>query len=134
MGQSEMINPDSDLYRAHQDWVLGIAGYDQLTGRNQYVLDLCNEAVFAYLLERMDAILSEHTIDYIEWDMNRDLVQPSHNGQASSQAQTARLYALIAALRKRHPMTEFESCASGGGGTYRLRCAASRAALLDLGQ
>lgn len=62
----------------------------------------------------MDAILSEHTIDYIKWDMNRDLVQPSHKGRASSQMQTVQLYALIAELRKRHPETEFESCASGG--------------------
>lgn len=94
--------------------MLGIAGYTQPTGRHQYVLDLCNDAVFDYLLTRLDALLTEHTIDYIKWDMNRDLVQPSHQGQAASQRQTARLYALLSALRTRHPHTEFESCASGG--------------------
>ncbi len=113
--EPEMVNPDSDLFRAHPDWMLGLSGYDQPTGRHQYVLDLCNPAVFDYLLARLDAILGEHPIDYVKWDMNRDLLQPSHDGRASSQAQTERVYALFDELRKRHPATEFESCASGGG-------------------
>ena len=112
--EPEMINPDSDLFRAHPNWVLGLPGYQQLTGRHQYVLDLCNDEVFNYLFERVNAILSEFPIDYVKWDMNRDLVQASHNGRASSQRQTARFYALLNALRAAHPETEFESCASGG--------------------
>lgn len=113
--EPEMVNPDSDLFRAHPDWVLGLAGYDQPTGRHQYALDLCNSEVFDYLLERLDTLLAEYSIDYVKWDMNRDLIQASHLGQASSHAQTERLYALFEELRKRHPATEFESCASGGG-------------------
>ena len=112
--EPEMVNPDSDLYRAHPDWVLGLPGYDQPTGRHQYVLDLCNNQVFDYLFKRVDAILTEFPIDYVKWDMNRDLVQASHKGRASSQEQTARFYALMNKLRKAHPNTEFESCASGG--------------------
>ncbi|HEJ9057652.1 TPA: alpha-galactosidase [Serratia fonticola] len=113
--EPEMINPDSDLFRAHPDWVLGLPGYQQPTGRFQYVLDLCNPQVFEYLLERMNWLLSNHDIDYIKWDMNREIVQPAHLGRASLTAQTEQFYRLLDSLRERFPQVEFESCASGGG-------------------
>jgi alpha-galactosidase len=113
--EPEMINPDSDLYRAHPDWVLGLDGYNQPTGRYQYVLDLCRPEVFDYLVERMSWLLGEHAIDYVKWDMNRELVQPAHEGKASADAQTHQYYALLDTLRQRFPHIEFESCASGGG-------------------
>ncbi|RLM16264.1 alpha-galactosidase [Gibbsiella quercinecans] len=113
--EPEMINPDSDLYRAHPDWVLGLAGYQQPTGRHQYVLDLCNPQVFDYLLARLEWLLSAHDIDYVKWDMNREIVQPAHLGHASLTAQTAQFYQLLDTLQQRFPAVEFESCASGGG-------------------
>ncbi|TQI78085.1 alpha-galactosidase [Serratia fonticola] len=113
--EPEMINPDSDLFRAHPEWVLGLPGYQQPTGRFQYVLDLCHPQVFDYLLERMNWLLSNHDIDYIKWDMNREIVQPAHLGRASLTAQTEQFYRLLDTLRERFPQVEFESCASGGG-------------------
>lgn len=74
--EPEMINPDSDLYRAHPDWVLALPGYAQATGRHQLVLNLNIPQAFEYLVERMSWLLGEHAVDYVKWDMNRELVQP----------------------------------------------------------
>lgn len=113
--EPEMVNPDSDLYRAHPDWVLHQDGIERLAGRHQFVLDLAREDVFAYLLNALDALLADNAIAYLKWDMNRDLTSPGHHGMASVDAQTRALYRLIDALRVRHPQVEIESCASGGG-------------------
>nr|WP_318384469.1 alpha-galactosidase [uncultured Enterobacter sp.] len=113
--EPEMINPNSDLYRAHPDWVLALPGYPQVTGRHQLVLNLNIPAVFDYLLARMSWLLGEHEIDYVKWDMNRELVQPGHHGKAAADAQTRQYYRLLDTLVARFPQVEFESCASGGG-------------------
>jgi alpha-galactosidase len=114
--EPEMVNPDSDLYRAHPDWALGVPGYTPLLARHQLVLDLANPDVSAYLLERLDAILSDHEISYLKWDMNRDLVQAGAgpDGRAGVHRQTLAFYELIGQLRQRHPDVEIESCSSGG--------------------
>jgi alpha-galactosidase len=113
--EPEMINPDSDLYRAHPDWVLALPGYAQATGRHQLVLNLNIPQAFDYLVERMSWLLGEHAIDYVKWDMNRELVQPGHNGKAAADAQTRQFYRLLDVLGERFPHIEFESCSSGGG-------------------
>lgn len=73
--EPEMINPDSDLFRRHPDWVLSMPGYTQPTGRHQYVLNLNIPEAFAYIYERCLWLLGEHPVDYVKWDMNRELVQ-----------------------------------------------------------
>ncbi|UYM16037.1 alpha-galactosidase [Endozoicomonas euniceicola] len=113
--EPEMINKDSRLYQDHPEWLLQLDGYEQPTGRWQYVLDLQNPACFAYLLERLDALLTRYNIRYLKWDMNRELVQPGHNGSPAVHHQTLALYRLIDTLRSKHPLVEIESCASGGG-------------------
>jgi alpha-galactosidase len=103
--EPEMVNPDSDLARAHPDWILNPDGP---TWRGQHVLDVANPDCGAYLLERLDALLGEYEIAYLKWDHNRDLVDsPVH-------AQTLAVYALLDALRERRPGVEIESCSSGG--------------------
>ena len=113
--EPEMVNPDSDLYRAHPDWALVTDGYEAPLSRDQLVLDLANPDVYAYLLERIDTILRDHEISYVKWDFNRDIVQGSHLGRASAYRQTLALYRLFGELNARHPGVEFESCSSGGG-------------------
>ncbi len=114
--EPEMINPDSDLFRAHSDWILQIAGLDQIPYRYQYVLDISRPEVSDYLFDRIDAILSDHTIGYVKWDMNRDLNHPGdHQGRPRADAQVRALWALLDRLRAKHPQVEIESCASGGG-------------------
>ncbi|MFK7868427.1 MAG: alpha-galactosidase [Roseobacter sp.] len=104
--EPEMINPDSDIYRAHPDWALGAT--DQVLGRQQKVLDMSRADVCAYLYDRIAALLTAHPIDYIKWDHNRVLPTPDA-------AQTHGTYALLDRLRADFPTVEIESCASGGG-------------------
>ncbi|AXT73756.1 alpha-galactosidase [Vibrio sp. dhg] len=113
--EPEMINKDSDLYRMHPDWLLAVDGYDQPTGRNQYVINLQNDDAFNFLFERLDHFLSTYNIAYIKWDMNREVVQPGHLGRAAAHNQTRRYYELVDKVRERHPQVEIESCAAGGG-------------------
>lgn len=114
--EPEMVNPDSDLARAHPDWIL--RGRDELPpeARQQQVLDLANPDVVAYLEERIDAILGEYEIAYIKWDHNRDLVEPGAGPGTAPRVRRGveALYGLLDRLRRRHPDLEIESCASGG--------------------
>ncbi len=113
--EPEMVNPDSDLHRAHPDWVLADLRYEPVLGRNQLVLNVAMPAVRAYLLAKIRALLTEYPIAYVKWDMNRPIVQGSSNGRASIHAQTHAVYGLLDDLRAAHPDVEFETCASGGG-------------------
>eukprot|EP01037_Dinobryon_pediforme_P006441 gene6441-6508_t len=114
--EPEMVNPDSDLYRAHPDWVLHAPGIAQVPFRNQLALDIARPEVAATLFAQIDAILSAYPVGYVKWDMNRDLSHPGNAaGQAAALAQVRAFYALLDRLRTKHPMVEIESCASGGG-------------------
>ena len=113
--EPEMVNPDSDLYRAHPDWALGVPGYEKVLGRNQLVLDLTNDDAYAYLLEHLDALLADHDVGYVKWDMNRDHTQAASGSRAATHGQTLAVYRLIDTLRERHPGVDIESCSSGGG-------------------
>ncbi|MEN8917011.1 MAG: alpha-galactosidase, partial [Octadecabacter sp.] len=104
--EPEMINPDSDIHRAHPDWALG--SEDQTLGRQQKALNMALPEVRDFLYDRMSAVLTDHDIDYIKWDHNRVLPMPDA-------AQTRGSYALIDRLRHAFPDVEIESCASGGG-------------------
>jgi len=112
--EPEMVNPDSDLFRAHPDWILNVPGRPPITGRHQYVLDLDRPEVVTYLFDALDQLLTANAIGYLKWDMNRDLTAPGHDGVASVDRQTRAVYHLIDKLRARHPDVEIESCASGG--------------------
>ncbi|MEO9468465.1 alpha-galactosidase [Parasphingorhabdus sp.] len=114
--EPEMVNPDSDLYRAHPDWVLQIEAVEQVPFRHQLVLDISRPEVADYLFEKIDAILGSHKIGYVKWDMNRDLNHPGgQDGQPNAFAQVQALYDLIERIRDAHPTVEIESCSSGGG-------------------
>ncbi len=104
--EPEMINDDSETFRAHPDWAFGAE--DQIPGRQQRALDLARTEVQDYLFDRIGAILAAHDIEYIKWDHNRVLPMPDA-------AQTRGTYALLDRLRAAHPHVEIESCASGGG-------------------
>ncbi|WP_406107943.1 alpha-galactosidase [Micromonospora globbae] len=113
--EPEMVNPDSDVYRAHPDWVLAVPGRLPPTWRNQQVLDLAHPEAYAYLRDRLDALLTAHPgIGYLKWDHNRDLTEAGHRGRPGVHTQTEAVYRLLDELRARHPDVEIESCASGG--------------------
>jgi alpha-galactosidase len=114
--EPEMVNPDSDLARAHPDWILATGGRQPLSWRSQQVLDLTNPHAYAYILERLDALLSEYDIAFLKWDHNRDLIEAGRppGGEAGVHQQTLAIYRLLDELRAKHPGVEIESCSSGG--------------------
>ncbi len=116
--EPEMVNEDSDVARAHPDWVSGSATGSNarlpLRWRNQQVLDLVNPQAWQYVYDRLDALLNEYPISYLKWDQNRDLLEMGHAGSPSVHRQTLAAYRLLDALRAAHPGLEIESCSSGG--------------------
>ena len=119
--EPEMVSLDSDLARAHPDWLLHEPGHldhpEALSWRQQYVLDLAHPGAFAHVRDRMDALIGELGIDFIKWDHNRDLVESVHEGRPGGYAQMTAVYRLIRDLKHRHPLLEIESCSSGGART-----------------
>jgi alpha-galactosidase len=116
--EPEMVNPDSDLYRAHPDWVLAPGdGTLPIPSRNQQVLDLANPGAFEYVLDRLDELLRDNDIAFLKWDHNRDLTAAGHGPRPGVHAQTLAAYRLLDELRSWHPDVEIESCSSGGGRT-----------------
>ncbi|MFE2423503.1 alpha-galactosidase [Streptomyces hokutonensis] len=117
--EPEMINPDSDLYRAHPDWVQYQEGRKRTEFRNQLVLNLAREDVQEYLWEQLDGLLSSAPIDYVKWDFNRCFTDAGWPGDAYPQRlwvdHVRALYALLDRLREAHPGVAFESCSGGGG-------------------
>jgi alpha-galactosidase len=119
--EPEMVNPDSDLYRAHPDWVINFKGRPRSEARNQLVLNLARKDVYEHLLKMLDKLLADHDIAFLKWDHNRAWSEPGWPEAAPGEQQrlyvayVQNLYKLLAELRRRHPKVEIESCASGGG-------------------
>jgi alpha-galactosidase len=116
--EPEMVSLDSDLARAHPDWLLHdparVPDPAGLSYRTQYVLDLARPDARAHVLGQMSALVAELGIDFIKWDHNRDLVDARHAGRPGVDAQTRAVLGLMAELKARHPGLEIESCSSGG--------------------
>lgn len=114
--EPEMVNPDSDLYRAHPDWVLHFPGRPRTEWRYQLLLDFGRPEVVEYIHNALHDLLSQHAIDFIKWDMNRYATEPgSAVGQGIWRAHTAGVYDIMDRLRRAFPHLQIESCASGGG-------------------
>ncbi|MFE7978279.1 alpha-galactosidase [Streptomyces shenzhenensis] len=117
--EPEMVNPDSELYRAHPDWVQYQTGRKRTEMRHQLVLNLAREDVQEYLWERLDALLAGAPIDYVKWDFNRCFTDAGWPGEPYPQRlwvdHVRALYALVDRLRAAHPGVAFESCSGGGG-------------------
>jgi len=114
--EPEMVNPDSDLARAHPDWIMQVPGRLPVEARHQQVLDLTHAETWEYVHERLTTLVHELGIDYLKWDHNRDLVDAgsTRNGRAGVHEQTAATYRLMDAVRAACPGLEIESCSSGG--------------------
>ena len=113
--EGEMVNPDSDLYRSHPDWILSEAGRTPPTWRHQFVLNISNPDAFDYVLQATSKIISDSNVNYIKWDHNRVLVDAGYFGKAAIHNQTLAIYELFKVLKELHPGLEIESCSSGGG-------------------
>ena len=116
-----MVNPDSDLFRAHPDWAIGVPGRPRTESRQQLVLDLSRPEVVDHLVDALIAVLGSAPIDYIKWDMNRNItepwtasVPPERQGEFHHRYILG-VYELYRRLIERFPDILFESCAGGGG-------------------
>jgi alpha-galactosidase len=116
----EMVNKDSDLYRKHPDWVIGVPDRFESHARHQYVLDYSRREVVHYIYKMITKVLDNSSVSYIKWDMNRYMTEPySRALPAKSQGRVMLsymlgVYDLYDKLTKRYPEILFESCASGG--------------------
>ena len=123
--EPEMVNPDSDLYRAHPEWVLNFPGRPRTEHRSQLTLNLARPDVRAFIFKAMDDLLTQNQISFFKWDYNRTFAEPgwpdAPNATVRGEQEklyvrfTNNLYSILAELRLKHPGVEIESCASGGG-------------------
>ena len=119
--EPEMVNPDSDLYRKHPDWVLNFPGRPRSEQRNQLVLNLARADVRDYVEEFLDKLLTENDIAFLKWDYNRNWSEPGWDQVPADEQRrvyvqfTRNLYSIFSELRKKHPKIEIESCSGGGG-------------------
>lgn len=117
--EPEMVNEDSDLYRAHPDWALSIPGRNPVRGRNQLVLDFSRKEVVDGVYEQICSMLDQGNIEYIKWDMNRSL-EDVYSAEADNQGRVYHdyilgLYDFLERLMKRYPNILMEGCSGGGG-------------------
>lgn len=119
--EPEMISRRSELFALHPDWVIHAGRQPLSEGRNQYILDLGRTEVRDNILQQLSRFLEAHPVDYIKWDMNRNMTEVgSSTASPGQQQETAHrymlgLYALLDALTTRFPHILFECCAGGGG-------------------
>lgn len=119
--EPEMVNPDSDLYRKHPEWVLNFPGRPRNEQRTQLVLNLARQDVREYVFGFLDKLLTENQIAFLKWDYNRNWSEPGWDQVPPNEQKkvyvefTRNLYSILAELRAKHPGVEIESCSGGGG-------------------
>jgi alpha-galactosidase len=119
--EPEMINPISQLYKEHPDWIVGRQGEHLVFGRNQLVLDFSRREVVDYIYEKMAGIIQKTQLSYIKWDMNRNITD-AYSAALKLEQQgefyhryILGVYDLYERLTNEFPKVLFESCAGGGG-------------------
>ncbi len=116
--EPEMVNPDSELYRAHPDWILATGARVPQLHRSQLVLDLSRPEVWQHVHDHVHQVLASAPVDYVKWDHNRELLDAGsavRGGASAARDQTHAFYRMLDSLRELHPDIDWESCASGGG-------------------
>ena len=119
--EPEMISPVSELYAKHPDWCIHVDGRDRKEGRNQLILDLSRDEVCDYIINSVNAVLDSANIEYVKWDMNRNMAcvgsatLPSDRQGELYHRYMLGLYKVLEAIVSSHPHILFESCSGGGG-------------------
>ena len=113
--EPESVNPVSSLYEAHPDWAIKNSDRDPALGRNQLLLDLTQKEVRDYIIESVSKTLEGANIEYVKWDMNRNMSDiPSFGAGEFYHRYILGLYEIMDVLTKKFPDVLFEGCASGG--------------------
>lgn len=113
--EPESVNPDSDLYRAHPDWIHRLDGREPLTQRNQYLLDFGKPEVERFALDMLHGLLNTYAIRYLKWDMNRAMTDVCESlTPFARERHVLALYRILDALEKEFPDVDIEACSGGG--------------------
>lgn len=113
--EPESVNPDSDLYRAHPDWIHKLDGREPLTQRNQYLLDFGKPEVEQFALDMLRGLLNTYAIRYLKWDMNRAMTDVCESlTPFARERHVLALYRILDALEKEFPDVDIEACSGGG--------------------
>ncbi len=115
--EPEMVNLDSDVARAHPEWVMQVPGRLPPEARRQHVLNLSIPGCYDHVRNALAALLETYDVAYLKWDHNRDLVEAgdaTRGGRPAVHAQTLATYRLMTELKALKPGLEIESCSSGG--------------------
>jgi len=117
--EPEMVNPDSDFYRKHPEWVMSFPDRQRTEQRNQLVLNLARPEVKEYVFNVVDKLVTENDIAFLKWDYNRNWSEPGWDTAPEPKGiyvqYVQNLYDILARLRQNHPKLEIESCSGGGG-------------------
>jgi len=118
--EPEMVNPDSELYRAHPDWAIHFPNRARTESRNQLILNFGRTDVQDYIIEKLDQLLTDHNIRFIKWDMNRNVSEPGWESAPGDPRElwvryVQGVYRVWGTLRERHPQVTWQSCSGGGG-------------------
>jgi alpha-galactosidase len=119
--EPEMVNPNSDLYRKHPDWIINFPGRPRTEARTQLILNLARPEVRAYVLGFLDQLLKENDIAFLKWDLNRVWSEPGWPEVPADEQKKLYVdyirnyYSILEELRNKHPKLEIESCSGGGG-------------------
>ena len=119
--EPEMVSPDSELYRAHPDWCIHAGDFMRVESRHQLVLDISRQDVRDYVVESICAALERGKVDYVKWDMNRNIncwgseLLAADRQQELGHRYILGLYDMMGRIVSRFPNVLFESCAGGGG-------------------
>lgn len=119
--EPEMVNPNSELYKTHPDWVYYFPNRPRSEMRNQLVLNICEKEAREHIFKSMDYLLTENNIQFIKWDMNRHFSEPGWSqGPRERQREiwvrhVQAVYEIVDRLRSHHADVLFECCSGGGG-------------------
>ena len=118
--EPEMVNPDSDLFREHPEWVIQFNSRSMNTARGQCILNMGRQDVQDYLIRMLDDLLSSHNVGFVKWDMNRNPSEPGWDEAPGDPREiwvryVFGLYRVWGELGRRHPEIVFQSCSGGGG-------------------
>ena len=119
--EPETVSPESELFRAHPDWCIHIAGRENITARNQLILDLGRPEVQEFVYNAVATTLTESGASYLKWDMNRNFSNigtpalPPERQKELPHRYILGLYAVMERLVRQFPGVLIEGCSSGGG-------------------
>ena len=114
--EPEMVNPDSDLYRLHPEWILHFPGRQRSEARYQLILDFGRDEVVEHIFQALDRLLAQYPLAFIKWDMNRYAREPgSVAGKAIWRKHVEGVYSIMDRLRQKYPNLDIQSCSGGGG-------------------